>query len=484
MKNFYFIIILMFCSKTFAQSYETPIDATLSLLDHQNVYALDQSIKSYTEVLEKAQEVKNMRAVTHSELKLAKKYFQVGMTEQALKYIEKCKLTAQENQYADKYAEAIVVEARINYTLGNKMLGLQEIFQALDYVELTKDEKLKNTAKGILFFGAAELSLENSSYDNALKYCQNAITFLKTGVDQQLHLTNAYLLLANYHIAKKNFTQALENHNRAKALAIEINSIESKLYLEWQAAKISEETKPVHLVNLAYQQAIEFAKENQYLDELRLIYLDYSIWLERNNLEQSQHYKRLQSKLLDSLQFAKNDAMAKVYKDMLAQKANLHEQQNKQYIRLLILGLFLILVCGLSIFLIYKRFKKDDKEKDETLQILAAQQNQLDILSNQVNHSLEKLLKYARSDDPTCIAAAQQQYPNFFKKLLEIEPTLTETEQKFCLYIKLQFSTKEIAEFYGTTIKAVQNRKSRLRKRLRIDADENIYQWMENLEQI
>ncbi len=481
MKTFLFIMVFFFSSKGIAQSEKVAIDAALTSLEQKHVYASDQSIANYSKVLKQAEKAGYNRAIIECELKLAKKYFQLGMFEQAFKNISKCKAEAQSGKYIDLYAETVVTEACLEYELGNKSVGMQEIFKAIDYVENVPDDKFQNSAKGVLFIGATEISLKDLKYDDAYKYCNNAITFLKAGFENQPNLAKAYTLLADFHLAEKNFSDAVEAHKKAKALATESNSSEEKLKVAWQFAKISQNTEAPETVETAYQVAIKFAKENQYFDELRFIYSDYSKWLQEIDIQKSQRYNLLQSKLLDSLQFAKNASMGKVYKKIVEQNTVYQEQQQRQYFRLLTLGILLILACVASIFFIYKRLKKDDKEKKETLQKLSEQQNKLEVLNQQVNHSLEKLLKYARSDDPTCVAAANRQYPEFFKKLLEIEPDLSEAEQKFCLYIKLQFSTKDIAEFYETTTKAIQNKKSRIRKRLHIAADENIYQWMENL---
>ncbi|MDP9958087.1 hypothetical protein J2X97_003761 [Epilithonimonas hungarica] len=67
--------------------------------------------------------------------------------------------------------------------------------------------------------------------------------------------------------------------------------------------------------------------------------------------------------------------------------------------------------------------------------------------------------------------------PKFFEKLLQIEPNLKTSELTFCAYLKLQFSTKEIAACTFVTLKAVQNRKNRIRKKLNIPSQEDLYVW-------
>jgi DNA-binding NarL/FixJ family response regulator len=47
--------------------------------------------------------------------------------------------------------------------------------------------------------------------------------------------------------------------------------------------------------------------------------------------------------------------------------------------------------------------------------------------------------------------------------------------------LKLKFTTKEIAEYTFVSIKAIQNRKNRLRKRLFIENDTDLYDWIDGL---
>ena len=47
--------------------------------------------------------------------------------------------------------------------------------------------------------------------------------------------------------------------------------------------------------------------------------------------------------------------------------------------------------------------------------------------------------------------------------------------------IKLNFSTKEIADYTFVTVRSVQTRKSRMRKRLNIMPEEDIYLWFDGL---
>ncbi len=72
-------------------------------------------------------------------------------------------------------------------------------------------------------------------------------------------------------------------------------------------------------------------------------------------------------------------------------------------------------------------------------------------------------------------------YPELCEKLLQIHPSLINSELRFCAYLKLNFSTKEIATYNNVTTGAVQIRKNRMRKKLNIPPGKDIYKWIDSL---
>ncbi len=75
------------------------------------------------------------------------------------------------------------------------------------------------------------------------------------------------------------------------------------------------------------------------------------------------------------------------------------------------------------------------------------------------------------------MAAFNNVFPDFSDKLLKTNPTLAQTEIEFSAYLKLNFSSKEIAQIKSIQPRSVQNKKHRLRKRLNIPQNIDIYHW-------
>ncbi|WP_051289204.1 helix-turn-helix transcriptional regulator [Chryseobacterium daeguense] len=93
----------------------------------------------------------------------------------------------------------------------------------------------------------------------------------------------------------------------------------------------------------------------------------------------------------------------------------------------------------------------------------------------------DEILALAKENSPRLLNKFRLVYPDFFGKLSAIQPNLKNSELTFCIYLKLNFTTKEIATYTFVTPKAIQNRKNRLRKKLSIPSEVDIYKWFNDL---
>ena len=93
----------------------------------------------------------------------------------------------------------------------------------------------------------------------------------------------------------------------------------------------------------------------------------------------------------------------------------------------------------------------------------------------------EEIIRLAKQNSPRLLSKFKSAYPDFFENLSNVNGKLQNSEIIFCIYLKLRLSTKEIATYTFVTPKAIQNRKNRLRKKLKISSDTDIYKWFDQL---
>lgn len=75
----------------------------------------------------------------------------------------------------------------------------------------------------------------------------------------------------------------------------------------------------------------------------------------------------------------------------------------------------------------------------------------------------------------------EKKIPDLFEELRKINPNIRSSELAFCAMAFLNFSTKDISEFTFVTIRAVQIRKNRIRKKYNIPSDQDFNSWMRDL---
>jgi len=70
---------------------------------------------------------------------------------------------------------------------------------------------------------------------------------------------------------------------------------------------------------------------------------------------------------------------------------------------------------------------------------------------------------------------------NFLKKMKEMHPLLTPNDLKLCVYLRLNLSSKEIAPMLNISPQSVEIKRFRLRKKMGLNHDENLTEYILNL---
>lgn len=100
---------------------------------------------------------------------------------------------------------------------------------------------------------------------------------------------------------------------------------------------------------------------------------------------------------------------------------------------------------------------------------------------NQKIFAHDEIITLAKQNSPRLLNKFRLIYPDFFSKIFSIQPNLKNSELIFCIYLRLNMTTKEIATYTFVTPKAIQNRKNRLRKKLNIPSEVDIYKWFNDI---
>ncbi|HFK5598783.1 TPA: helix-turn-helix transcriptional regulator, partial [Elizabethkingia anophelis] len=118
-------------------------------------------------------------------------------------------------------------------------------------------------------------------------------------------------------------------------------------------------------------------------------------------------------------------------------------------------------------------FKKEKEIVDRKVKIEG--------LQRKLNESFTEVVEMAKKNSPLFWPRFREVYPEFYEKMLIVNPKIRTSELTFCAYLYLGFTTKEIADYTFVTIRGVETRRNRLRKKYNIPSDMDFSVWIKSL---
>jgi len=99
----------------------------------------------------------------------------------------------------------------------------------------------------------------------------------------------------------------------------------------------------------------------------------------------------------------------------------------------------------------------------------------MDAIVNQINKNLD-----TDHDWESFELLFDQAHDNFFKRLKNSFPDLTASELRLCAYLRMGLSSKEIAPLLNITIRGVEEKRYRLRKRIELSSEQGLTEFIMN----
>lgn len=94
---------------------------------------------------------------------------------------------------------------------------------------------------------------------------------------------------------------------------------------------------------------------------------------------------------------------------------------------------------------------------------------------------IDRLMDKARSDErdwDIFEKSFNESHGDFFKKLKKNYPSLTPNDLKLCAYLRLNMTSKEVASLFNITIRGVEVRRYRLRKKFNLETETNLTEFL------
>tara|TARA_A100001234_G_C12606140_1_gene377250 strand:- start:1015 stop:1437 length:423 start_codon:yes stop_codon:yes gene_type:complete len=72
-------------------------------------------------------------------------------------------------------------------------------------------------------------------------------------------------------------------------------------------------------------------------------------------------------------------------------------------------------------------------------------------------------------------------YPGFLEQLANLNKSLTIPDLRLCAYLRAGQTTKEIANMTGLSVRSIESRRYRLRKKLDLDRDVSLHEFIQKI---
>ncbi len=448
--------------------------------DNKNIsYNTGELLKISTEIYYQSKEAGYIEGQAKALLPMISYYIRNGNIKEALKKInEGINLTENNDKYLKYTALFYISKARAISKLGHFNEALEDYKTATELIARVPGYKADAERYGKIyrnnhFIFSSDLNQhqlvlsrrekENyllDSYNQAQKLEHDTFNRTMTRIICQRLLISAYIEWGEFDKAEKYLSEGdLLYKNKFPWVIIGKNL---RGFLE---QKKKNYTKALEY----YEQALKQAKRFGHRYDQKDIYLRISqCYRELKDYEKESYYLEKQKKLSDSLNLAERESVSEVLE--YEKKENVSEESflssAKPYY---IIGA--LLSVALFIF-IKRRFTKKASVDHITESPVGNEEEQL-------NHeTLSLLINLAEQDDPSFYLKFNEIFPGFSENLLKISPKLTQSDMEYCAMMKLNFDTKKIASIKRLSIGAVESKKYRIRKKLDISTEENIYVWL------
>lgn len=359
---------------------------------------------------------------------------------------------------------------------------------AFNYGAKGKDTRIQAAAFGLL----QEDAKRNGDYGLAETYLQQALLLILSSPDPDKYLlSSAQNGLADIAEIKKDFPKALEHYKAYMKTYKELYDIEQTNAGKELEAKYEAKEKERQIKYLKDSEAFNRKQKYLYIGiALALLAgllfmfrsyhfrLRYSLQKEKL-LEQEKEEARLLAKLKeDEAQLLESEKQkAELYARLLEEQAKLKAEEAAR------------LEAEQKVILSQKENLQKEvlagslhvEQKNKMLQDLRSRLEEhpgKEIRPAELNKLLNRQ-EHLDSDFEAFKTDLKEIHPDFYRKLQEkADHKLTTLDLKYCAYIYLKRSTKEVANLLGVEAKSVRMSKYRIKQKLGLDKEEELDQYI------
>ncbi|MEJ5048414.1 hypothetical protein WH221_01175 [Chryseobacterium culicis] len=223
--------------------------------------------------------------------------------------------------------------------------------------------------------------------------------------------------------------------------------------------------------------AKEVGRPKLILNDFKLL---ASLYKKIHELDLENQYLNKSTSLKDSLDNNQNKAVILAIDSM--EKKKLDEKRKTENNALLYESISVIIIFLLCIYF-YLQIKKKKAKLTQSNEIIIQKEEETIDLKRKLSENHEVIIQLARDNNIGFLAKFQESYPEVCQKLHMVNAKLSKSDLSFCAMIWLGFSSKEIAQCTSMEHRSVQTKKYRLRKKLFLENETDLYYFIRSISQ-
>lgn len=363
---------------------------------------------------------------------LGQAYSNLKLYKIALNYHHKVEKLAKN----DSYFTLEEKKSMLTYSYGS-IAFIYEQNKAIDSSFYYNFKAIKLNRSPLFFSNIANLHCKNDRIDSMeyyLNYAKTELDRKKYPLLQELVYKRVY---GTYLLKKKKYDEA-------------------EIHLK-EALSMSKKIKRYNAIFSSYNALIDFYEKT-------------------NNNTKGKLYLMELNRFTDSTETIRANYANFAVEEMLKKKEGEIKQANTNSFRFLLVLCLAILICLVVVYF-YLKSKNTLKSKLNELENKELENIKLRETNDQ---TYIDLIDAAKKNDNSFMILFEKKYHTFYENLISKHPNLTKTELVLCALIRLNLSSKEIADYTYVQHKTVQTQKNRLRKKLNIPSDTNLYSFFKN----
>ncbi|AOM76170.1 tetratricopeptide repeat protein [Pedobacter steynii] len=486
-----FINLLFFItlpSKTYARDNDPEIDRLCALLDQAG--NVKSAIKLANKFHQEAKRTGNTKMLVWSYNAMAGLAFDSGNFERVLEIGTQAKAVNLKLNNKTFTTHLFTLMAGSYMALGFCEEGRKMYDLAKIHAEQIADLNGRHYRLGQIYTGLA------FGFESDQKKLDSVLYYYKKGYKEYKKISNDSKYIVGLSLSESNiagkFLDAKQYDSARKYLKVKGEAKRKFKSRQTEMLKLGN-FATLYYENGDYKKALKTLKEVLFLsDSLHAVYIKKfaynslsKVYAKLNDADQEKVFLLKYTAISDSLARVEKEAIRKPLAGLLKEKELHNAHKSGRYTLILLIFLPLFFLSLYTGFILFRKYRKTQLASLEQGRLMEEKVQMLEQagVPGQKNEEEEMrtVVQMAIANDPAFFTKFNKFDQAFTKKVLEIAPNLVASELEFCALLRLNFETKEIARYTGLSVRAVEGKKYRVRKKLRISSEEDINIWMTRL---